>query len=340
MAKAKKLPSGNWRAQAYSHRDANGKKHMQSFTAPTKAEAEMMAAEFAAHKKRRISTDMTVGEAIDRYIASKENVLSPSTVSGYLRMRKNYFDAIEKSKIRQLTSEEVQLFVSGLSEDLSPKSVQNIYNLFTASVGLFDPDLRFRVTLPAKKKRRPTAPSDEAVRALYKAAYPKLKICIGFGMLGLREGEISPLLYEDLEGDTIHVCKDMVRDKNGKWITKDIPKTADSDRYVKLPPFLLELIGTGSGRIVSIDPATISNRFIYLRKKLGIDMRFHDLRHFFASSAAVLGVPDIYTADFGGWQRGGKSVMKTIYQNNITSMSDYYAQKISDHMDKIIKEDA
>ena len=73
-----------------------------------------------------------------------------------------------------------------------------------------------------------------------------------------------------------------------------------------------------------------------LRDKLGLNgIRFHDLRHYFASSAAVLGIPDIYTADMGGWQRGG-SVMKSVYQNNITSMSEYYSRKIADHMDGVI----
>ena len=47
MAKAKKLPSGNWRIRVYSHTDDTGKKHYESFTAPTKQQAEMMGAKFA-----------------------------------------------------------------------------------------------------------------------------------------------------------------------------------------------------------------------------------------------------------------------------------------------------
>ena len=88
MAKAKKLPSGSWRCRAYSHKDADGKQHYESFTAPTKAEAEMMAAEYSAGKKRRVRADLTVHEAIDGYIRAKEPVLSPSTIRGYDRMMK------------------------------------------------------------------------------------------------------------------------------------------------------------------------------------------------------------------------------------------------------------
>ena len=32
MAKAKKLPSGSWRAQVYDYTDSEGKRHYRSFT--------------------------------------------------------------------------------------------------------------------------------------------------------------------------------------------------------------------------------------------------------------------------------------------------------------------
>lgn len=51
MAKAKKLPSGNWRVRIYSHTDVQGKKHYESFTASTKQQAEMMGAKFANNVK-------------------------------------------------------------------------------------------------------------------------------------------------------------------------------------------------------------------------------------------------------------------------------------------------
>ena len=36
MAKAKKLPSGNWRVRVYSHTTPDGQKKYESFTASTK----------------------------------------------------------------------------------------------------------------------------------------------------------------------------------------------------------------------------------------------------------------------------------------------------------------
>ena len=324
MAKAKKLPSGSWRCLVYSYTDSNNKRHYESFTAPTRAKAEMLAAEYAENKHRRTRHDITVGEAIDGYIAAKEPVLSPSTIRGYDRMRKVDFDTIAGKKIRSLTSEDLQLFVSDLARRKSPKSVRNAYGLLTASIFLYAPDMTFRVTLPAKLKKRPESPSDETVRVLYNAAYPKLRLCISLAMCGIRRGEMCAFEYEDIKDGVIHINKDMVKDRHGKWIIKLRPKTDDSDRYVLLPPFVLDQIGEGTGRI---------------RDKLGLSLTLHDLRHYFASIASALGVPDIYTADFGGWDRNS-AAMKSIYQNNIKSMSDYYMNKINNHLSGVVREDA
>ena len=49
MPKAKKLKSGSWNVTVFSHIE-DGKRKYESFTAPTKNEALLMAAEFKAGK--------------------------------------------------------------------------------------------------------------------------------------------------------------------------------------------------------------------------------------------------------------------------------------------------
>lgn len=339
MPKAKKLPSGSWYCRVYAGKDRNGKKCQETFTAPTKAEAEMMAAEFAAKKKQRIRHDLTVGEALEGYISAKEGVLSPSTIRGYERMRTHNFTPIEQKRIKKLTSEDLQIFVSDLSRELSAKTVKNIYGLLTASIALYNPDIRYRVTLPAKDKKRPESPSDATVKALWDAATPSMRLYISLGLCGLRRGEICALKHEDIVDGFALIHADMVQDKDEKWIYKDMPKNSDSIRSVKLPPIALELIGNGEGFIVKCKPETISKRFYDLRKKLNINIHFHELRHYYASSAAILNIPDTYLSDMGGWRRGS-SVMKSVYQNNITSMADYYSDKLNSHIFGKLKEDA
>ena len=68
MATAKLTPSGMYKVRVYSHTTPDGKKHYRAFTAPLKAEAEQMAAKFSGSADRAARCDLTVSEAIDRYI--------------------------------------------------------------------------------------------------------------------------------------------------------------------------------------------------------------------------------------------------------------------------------
>ncbi|MCD7994353.1 MAG: hypothetical protein LUK37_22250 [Clostridia bacterium] len=78
-----KLPSGNIRIQVYDYTDVDGRKHYKSFTAPTKKEARFLATQWAAGKADMTAENITLYEAVTRYIDVKRGVLSPSTVAGY-----------------------------------------------------------------------------------------------------------------------------------------------------------------------------------------------------------------------------------------------------------------
>lgn len=339
MATAKRLPSGSWRVLVFSHRDSNGKRHYESFTAPTKREAEMKAAEWAGRKERRGKSDLTVREAIEGYIRAKEGVLSPSTIRGYDRMLRNNYGPIGEKPIRRLTTEDLQLFVSALAKAHSPKSVRNIYGLLSSSLSLYMPDTVFRVTLPKKANKRQTSPSDEDIQELFRAASTELKKCIALSAFGsLRRGEICALTYADLNGNIVSVTKDIVQDRDGKWVLKEIPKTDDGVRDAGLPDKVVNLLGSGEPdeNIVKYStPGNITQCFSKLRDRLGINVRFHDLRHYFASIGAVLGIPDSYLSDFGGWKRGS-TVMKEVYQNSIASKSKEYQDRMKKHFDGLI----
>lgn len=140
MANAKKLPSGSWRVLQFVGYDDEVKRKYKSFTAPTKREAEFLAAEYVA-KKKRPAGRMTVGEAIDRYIESKDGVLSPTTVSGYRKIRRNYLPQLMPVQLDRLTEEEVQRAVNEDAKRLSAKTVISAHGLLTATLRMFVPDL-------------------------------------------------------------------------------------------------------------------------------------------------------------------------------------------------------
>lgn len=103
MAKAKKLPSGNWRVQVFIGKDANGKNIMKSFCAPTRKEAEKLAAEFELTGKKNLNR-FTVGQALDGYMDLKRNVLSPSTIHGYGIIRRNRLQSLITMDIHEVDS--------------------------------------------------------------------------------------------------------------------------------------------------------------------------------------------------------------------------------------------
>lgn len=339
MAKASKLPSGNWRVRQYSHTDSNGKKHYESFTAPTKEEAKMLAVKFAKDNDRKRASDITVKDAVNDYIKSNEGVLSPSTLRGY-RIDRKRFVSIDSFKIRQLKSVDIQRFISDLAaKGLAPKTIKNTYTLLLSALKFSGIDAKFSVHLPTTPRNHKNAPEIEDVARLYEAANPRMKICIALAAgHSLRRGEIAALKYGDISGNELYVHADMVIDSSGHgWIYKETPKTADSNRIIYLSDSDLELIGTGKPDeyITQYVPSSIGDGFSKLCKRLGIKMRFHDLRGFFASSAAEF-MPDFYISKQGGW-RNGSATLKRHYQKPINSLNEAYANKMNDFIDTNIK---
>jgi integrase len=340
MGKAHKLKSGNWRVQVFSHyEEVNGVKKMKlrSFTAPTKAEAEMMALQFAADKKRYTSCGYTVGEAVDNYIAAKETVLSPSTIRAYLCIRKHVGE-LEKIMVSDLTSEDLQKWVSRLTVILSAKSVKNVYTLVLSAVSVYSERL-YKVTLPKRKPLQYDVPTNDQVSELMENAREDLKLCIALAAVGtLRRGEICALKYKDVLKDknVIYVHSDMILTKNNTWEYKEIPKTSDSVRFVELPEAVIRLLGEGDPEefIIKSTPAAISDAFARLRDRLGLKCRFHDLRHYAASILHAIGVPDQYIMERGGWSTDG--TLKAVYRNTLTDKSKEYSQKVNGYFNGVL----
>ena len=338
MAKAKKLKSGSWRVQVFSHWEyVDGKKvkRQRSFTAPTKAEAEMKAAKFASDKDRFSSCSYTVGEAVDIYIRSKGAVLSPSTVRGYnvIRQRLGF---IEDIRVDALSNADLQHWISTLSSQVSAKTVKNSYALVSAAVSVFS-DRVFKVTLPTRQPLQYNVPTDEDVQHLMDEARPDLRLAIALAAIGtLRRGEICGLKYKDVLYDfkAVFVHTDMVQALDNSWIHKEIPKTSDSVRRVVLPKEVMDLIGDGDPEeyVVKSTPTAISHAFTRLRNKLGLKCRFHDLRHYAASILHAIGMPDQYIMERGGWSTDG--TLKAVYRNTLSDKSKAYSDKANEYFEQ------
>ena len=341
MAKAKKLPSGNWNIRVYDRTDSNGKLIYQSFTATTKSEAEAKAAAYQSNKHRIQRNELTIGEAVIRYIEVKEGTLSESTIAGYVKESRQ-LKPIESIRIDKVSSVDLQSFISYLNRTHSPKTIKNIIGLVLSSIKMFRPDAVFNITLPMYIKPKLKIPSDGDIKALITASSRKMKLCIALGCKSVRRGEICAIKLKDIEkiGDgqyQIHIHGDCVLDRNNRWVYKDTPKTPESDRYVLVSQQVIDLIDTTDkdAYIVDYRPDTISKMFSKTASTMGLNITFHTTRHYYASIMAVLGVPDFMTAEMGGW-RDVHGVMKRVYQGIQSDRARHYLQQTDSHFNSLL----
>lgn len=318
--KAKKLPSGRWRCRVYDGTDQSGKKVYKSFTADSKKEAELLAAQYAAKRKNAATADRTLRDAYTRYIEIKQNTLSPATVREYTRAAAADFPELMPLKLSRITQEAVQSAVNIMSASHSPKSVRNAHGLLSAVLKMFAPDIRLTTRLPQARKTDLYVPTEQEVENLVReirgTELEKAVLLAAFG--SLRRSECCALLISDIEGDIIHVNKAMVLDVRKQWVIKP-PKSKAGYRDIKMPGFVIERLvpRTESGRIVDLAPVTLTNYFTMQREKHGLHyFRFHDLRHYQASILHAMGVPDKYIMERGGWSTD--STLKNIYQHTMS----------------------
>lgn len=322
---AKRLPSGSYRARATAV--INGQRIYKSFTAETKEEAEFLAATWAT-KKKRSSKNPTLSEAIDSYINGRESILSPRTIAGYISLGEIIKNDIGRLCVSEISNERLQAYVSKLALDKSAKTVKNYTSFLTSVLSSVMPERKYILQMPKKGPIEYHIPSENTLKELLDHSTGDLHLAILLGAIGgLRRGEICALKQEDIMRDfnAVYVHADMVKDKHNKWILKAMPKTASSVRRVELPKQIIDQIPTGNGFIFMHSPDWITRNYGRFTRRMGIETRFHDLRHYCASYLHSIGVPDQYIQERCGWRTD--QTLKAVYRNTIQEKSIQFAKK-------------
>lgn len=291
-------------------------------TAPTakecKRQAELIKAEHRAGKRQiQAQTDaLTLGSAIDNYIAARSNTLSPSTLNGYQCIKKTRFQSVMNKPISSITN--WQTVCNAEAALCAPKTLRNAWGLILSVLkenGIEGVSVRLPQTV---KEERPFL-EPEQIKVFIEAMRGDLcEIPALLALHSLRKSEILALDWNDidLEKKQIHVAGAVVVGEGNKYVEKQTNKTDKSRRYVPIMiPQLYDAlcaVENKQGKIVRCHPHTIYDNVNRACEKNNLPkVGVHGLRHSFASLAYHIGMPEQLAMELGGWSDYG--TMRKIY---------------------------
>ena len=330
MAKAHKLPSGTWRCVA-SWTDEYGKHRQKSFTAESKQSAEFLATKFLTEKRHSMRPEnRTLDDLITTYIENRSNLLSPSTIVSYHKIRKTAFPSIIHTRMELLTPELYQKAINQYAKDHSPKSVANAHALASKVLKANDVFVTEKVILPQKEKKEVSIPTEEEIRKLLDYAKgTRLYLFVAFSVfLGLRKSETVALKWKDIDFDnhTASINKARVKDQSGSYVEKTT-KTTSSTRTLRIPQVLMDALlqekhDNPEDYVIQDSVDALVSLYNRTKSKIGFPYKFHALRHYYASVLLVSGMPNKYAQTQMG--HATDNMLKQVYQHTFKSKEDEY----------------
>ena len=278
------------------------------------------------------SGEYTVAEWLRLWfeLYAKPNI-RPSTAGYYRRAMEEYtIPRIGTIKLNKLTSREIQKLYKDLLENgrlrkkqrrkhpgLSGSTVRGVHIMLHSALDravterLLIRNPADGCVVPKVQHQEMTTLQPEDLKAYLDAAERRNTLAIFYPELvsGIRKGELVALRWEDLNvtEKTISVSKQATKDETGTLVVTR-PKTENSVRQISIPQEAVELLiqehtkhpdnpwlfpSSRTGGMYHPDSvATLHQRIL---KDAGLEhLRFHDLRHTFATLALQNGV-DIKT---------------------------------------------
>lgn len=344
MASAKKLPSGAWRTRATKIID--GKQVRKSFTVSpddcggdwrkAKDKSEMLAKNWLFDVQEEQS-HTTVEKAMQMHIEAHSAVWSPSTLRDYVKMPP-HFDSIKHMDINAVDSKTLQNIINQWSFDgLTKKTISNRINFLKNALELAGNDRNFKIKFPKAVPKELLPPEPSEFHRLFSVVNDEERLMIVLaGLYTLRRGEMGGLCGEDIIWDmnAIHVHTSRVKDKDKRWVRKEMPKTAESVRLITVAPEVMALIPHVGPKeyIFQMTPDAMTHRFGKIRKKVCVKCRLHDLRKYAASIRSEI-MPAKYVEADGGWKRGS-NVLQTVYDKPFKEKRRDYSKKLNDQIIK------
>lgn len=331
LPNAEQLPSGRWRARVQVD-DVR-----KSFIADTKDEAVRAAMLFRLQgstdkdERKKALELLTFSEAIDAYISSKSNVLSPSTIKGYRSYQRNRIQSVMGRKLSE--SIDWQTVINDEADEVNAKTVKNIWGMVTAVLNANHIEYD-DVTLPPLSKKEHLFLQPEEVKVFVSAIQGhRFEGAYLLCLHGLRRSEAFAIKKKDIVDGNIHVRGALVYDEHGNIVERIENKTYESARVVPVMiPRLEELAKECTTKyFCNYHMNSITHPLNTLCRQNGLpEVGLHGLRHSFASLCYHLKISEIQCMKLGGWS--DINVMRKIYthlaeidkRNSETKLKDFF----------------
>lgn len=280
----------------------------------------------------------TLHDAMDEYIESRSNTLSPVTIRGYRIIQKNRFQEIMDVPVDQVT--DWQKVINREAGTCAPKTLKNAWGFVRSVVedvtGSFPPNVKLPAPIPPDKPFL----TPEQIKVFVSAVKdtPYAVPCL-LGLCSLRASEIEALDWKDIPKNPqfIRVSGAVVLNEENKKVKKKTNKNSTSTRNVPVMiPELAEALERDrkpSGSLLGMHQNSLRAGIEKICKKENLpNIGIHGLRHSFASLAYHLQIPEKIAMEIGGWS--DTATMHKIYTHISKSDISRYQTKMTDFFSK------
>lgn len=272
-------------------------------------------------------SNMTLSQWLDKWLAEYiKGTIRESTLEGYRGDIMNHvIPYLGEKPLRKITAADLRSLYQKLLErgrmkggnhaaGLSPTTVRSIHNIIHHALrtatenGLLPANPAEKVT-PPKVARPAKKILNQDQLDIFKAAVKQDWIWRDFFLTelttGLRRGELCGLKWSDFDetAGTLNVCR-TIHAKKGSGVEEGATKTYAGIRTILLPSSTAQLLRERKESALTewifpnplcpekpVSPGSAYRRLKGLLEEAGLpDLRFHDLRHTFATHALASGV--------------------------------------------------
>ena len=314
----RKRNDGRWEGRIVVGHKENGDSIFRYVYAPTQKE---LSARLRQHIDSYQGADlteqsrMTLSEWLDQWLESMSDTLRPNTLRNYRSYIENHIrPSLGDKQLARLTPRDVQRFYEKLGDSLASGTVRRIHTTLHGALKaaqqahLIASNPTEQITAPKFSYGEKQILTDEQLDTFMQVIAEDEIWCDFFYTeltTGLRRGEICGLKWEDFDevSGTLKICRTVHRE-SGSGLTAGDTKTSAGTRKIVLPASTAQVLRERKKSALTewifpsplrleqpADPGSAYRRLKVLLKQAGLpSIRFHDLRHTFATHALASGV--------------------------------------------------